>query len=205
LKWSTEAINNFSQYFHIICWAIPSFQTISILAMRTVDADPLSGVCYVGNHDLRSLAIFVLIPLSVFLLFGTSFLVAGFVSLFRIREVMKHGGAKIDKLEQLMIRIGVFSVLYTVPVAVVVGCNLYELTNRSNWEKSVNCNCSENSRPDYSIFILKYFMALVIGITSGFWIWSGKTVESWRKFLCRSQTPKRLELLPRQKSNGINV
>lgn len=29
--------------------------------------------------------------------------------------------------------------------------------------------------------MLKYFMCLVVGITSGFWIWTGKTVDSWRK------------------------
>lgn len=33
-------------------------------------------------------------------------------------------------------------------------------------------------------------MTLVVGITSGFWIWSHKTVDSWRKFyrrLCHSR------------------
>lgn len=28
-------------------------------------------------------------------------------------------------------------------------------------------------------------MTLVVGITSGFWIWSHKTVDSWRKFYRR--------------------
>ena len=28
-------------------------------------------------------------------------------------------------------------------------------------------------------------MTLVVGITSGFWIWSHKTLDSWRKFYCR--------------------
>ncbi|TMS06152.1 Frizzled-8 [Larimichthys crocea] len=39
--------------------------------------------------------------------------------------------------------------------------------------------------PDYAIFMLKYFMCLVVGITSGVWIWSGKTLESWRRFVAR--------------------
>jgi hypothetical protein len=36
----------------------------------------------------------------------------------------------------------------------------------------------------------RYFMTLVVGITSGFWIWSHKTLDSWRKFyrrLCHSR------------------
>jgi len=66
-----------------------------------------------------------------------------------------------------------------------VACYFYEFVNRETWERSVVCaNCKETVqvRPDHSVFIIKYFMALVVGITSGFWIWSGKTIESWRKF-----------------------
>ncbi|VDL91897.1 unnamed protein product [Schistocephalus solidus] len=37
-----------------------------------------------------------------------------------------------------------------------------------------------NAQPEYAVFMLKYFMSLVVGITSGFWIWSSKTLESWR-------------------------
>ncbi len=28
-------------------------------------------------------------------------------------------------------------------------------------------------------------MSLAVGITSGVWIWSGKTVESWQRFFSR--------------------
>lgn len=67
-----------------------------------------------GLWNVEMLRSFVLAPLLVYLALGTVFLLAGFVSLFRIRTVMKHDGTKTDKLEKLMIRIGVFSVLYTV-------------------------------------------------------------------------------------------
>lgn len=99
----------------------------------------------------------------------------------------QHAGTKTDKLEKLMIRIGVFSVLYTVPATIVVACYFYEYVNREKWEKSINCNQCGIARvkPDHSVFIIKYFMALVVGITSGFWIWSGKTVESWKNFCGR--------------------
>ena len=33
---------------------------------------------------------------------------------------MKHDGTKTEKLERLMVRIGVFSVLYTVPATIVI-------------------------------------------------------------------------------------
>ncbi len=189
LKWGQEAIANYSQYFHLAAWLIPSVKSIAILAMSSVDGDPVAGVCYVGNQNLDNLRGFVLAPLGVYLLLGTSFLLAGFVSLFRIRRVIKRqGGTKTDKLEKLMIRIGVFSVLYTVPATIVIGCYVYEQHFKPKWEETLTCPCLPPDRrwaPDYSVFMLKYFMCLVVGLTSGFWIWSGKTLDSWRRFYAR--------------------
>uniref|UniRef100_A0AAU7EAZ1 Frizzled5/8 protein n=1 Tax=Terebratalia transversa TaxID=34513 RepID=A0AAU7EAZ1_TERTR len=184
LKWSSEAITGYSQYFHIIAWLIPSIKSITILALSSVDGDPISGICYVGNQNLNNLRGFVLTPLFVYLILGTSFLLGGFVSLFRIRNVIKQQGkTKTEKLEKLMIRIGVFSVLYAVPHTIVISCLLYEQYFKDTWETQHNCPCTTiTSLPNYSIYMLKYFMCLVVGITSGFWVWSGKTLESWRTF-----------------------
>ncbi|XP_077131835.1 frizzled-5 [Ranitomeya variabilis] len=188
MKWGNEAIASFSQYFHMAAWLIPSVKSIAVLALSSVDGDPVAGICYVGNQNLENLRGFVLAPLVVYLFTGTMFLLAGFVSLFRIRSVIKQGGTKTDKLEKLMIRIGIFTVLYTVPATIVVACYIYEQHYREFWEKSHNCSCSadkKRSRPEYAIFMLKYFMCLVVGITSGVWIWSGKTFDSWRKLTSR--------------------
>jgi frizzled protein 5/8 len=183
LKWGQEAIASYSQYFHLAAWLIPSVKSIAVLAMSSVDGDPVAGICFVGNQSLENLRGFVLAPLFVYLIIGTSFLLAGFVSLFRIRSVIKaQGRGKTDKLERLMIRIGVFSVLYTVPATIVIACYFYEQHLRQRWERAITCPCSDDRvSPDYSVFMLKYFMCLVVGITSGFWIWTGKTVDSWRK------------------------
>ncbi|OWF35419.1 frizzled-5-like [Mizuhopecten yessoensis] len=188
LKWGQEAIANYSQYFHVAAWLIPSVMSIAVLFKSSVDGDPIAGVCYVGNQNIDNLRGFVLAPLFIFLILGTSFLMAGFVSLFRIRSVIKaQGRGKTDKLERLMIRIGVFSVLYTVPATIVIACYFYEQHLKEQWEKSLVCPCYQGaSKPEYSVFMLKYFMCLVVGITSGFWIWTGKTVDSWKKFFYRT-------------------
>ena len=187
LKWGQEAIASYSQYFHVAAWLIPSVKSIAVLALSSVDGDPVAGICFVGNQNIDNLRGFVMAPLFVYLLIGTSFLLAGFVSLFRIRSVIKQQGrAKTDKLEKLMIRIGIFSVLYTVPATIVIACFFYEQHFTERWQRSRTCPCSEDRlRPDYSVFMLKYFMCLVVGITSGFWIWSGKTLDSWRRFQAR--------------------
>ncbi|KAM9775289.1 frizzled-8a [Syngnathus typhle] len=189
MKWGNEAIASYSQYFHLAAWLIPSMKSIAVLALSSVDGDSVAGICYVGNQNLDNLRGFVLAPLVIYLFIGTMFLLAGFVSLFRIRNVIKQGGTKTDKLERLMIRIGVFTVLYTVPATIIVACYFYEQHNRQNWEITHNCsNClheRDRRRPDYAVFMLKYFMCLLVGITSGVWIWSGKTLDSWRTFCTR--------------------
>lgn len=200
LKWGNEAISKISHFFHLAAWLIPTLQSISVLVHPAVDGDPLAGICYVGNTSIEHLRNFVLAPYFVYLVIGTTFLLAGFVSLFRIRSVIKQqggigAGSKADKLEKLMIRIGIFSVLYTVPATVVIACHLYESNFHDDWMTTLACPCVQQTdewrkQPVYLILMLKYFMTLVCGITSGIWIWSGKTLESWRKLwrrLCGSK------------------
>lgn len=199
LKWGNEAIAGYSAWFHVAAWLLPTLQTIGVLLVVGVDGDSVAGICYVGNQDTSNLRGFVLAPLFIYLLLGSCFLLAGFVSLFRIRNVIKQQGrTKTEKLEKLMIRIGVFSVLYTVPATIVIGCYFYEQLNAARWEESLVCPCKgrEGRRPDYSVLMLRYFMTLVVGITAGFWIWSGKTLGSWRRFyhrLCPGAAPHTYE------------
>lgn len=178
LKWGHEAIQLHSSYFHLAAWAVPAIKTIVILVMRDVDADELTGVCFVGNQNTNTLMGFAVAPLIVYLLLGASFLVAGFLALFRIRQQVRSDGVRTDKLEVLMVRIGIFSVLYTVPATCVIGCLLYEYANRDSWYMK-----RDHSTPNIEIFMLKLFMSLVVGITSGMWVWSTKTLASWKAFI----------------------
>lgn len=194
MKWGHEAIEANSHYFHLAAWAVPAIKTITVLAMGKVEGDLLTGICYVGIYSMDALRGFVLAPLFIYLFIGTSFLLAGFVSLFRIRTIMKHDGTKTEKLERLMARIGVFGVLYTVPATIVIACYFYEQSFRPQWERTwhmqtckrfaVPCPAGNFApqMPDFTVFMIKYLMTLIVGITSGFWIWSGKTLQSWCRF-----------------------
>lgn len=180
LKWGHEAIQLHSTFFHAAAWALPAIKTITILVMRDVDADELTGICYVGNQNTDTLLGFAIAPLLVYLILGTSFIVAGIVAMFKIRSRVRNEGGRTDKLEVLMIRIGIFSVLYTVPAMCVIGCLFYEYFNRDSWYLS-----SGDSSPNMAVFMLKVFMNLVVGITSGMWIWSQKTITSWQHFFAK--------------------
>ena len=198
LKWGHEAIEASSQYFHAAAWAIPAAKTIAILAMNKVDGDALSGICFVGGNNVGALQGFVIVPLLVCLILGTFFLFAGFIALIRIRKVLKDDHSmRTDKLTRLMIRIGIFSVLYSLPAIIVIACLFYEQSYKDTWNNSWieaymtmledcdNKECKDfigAARPDFAVFIIKYLMLLMVGITSGFWIWSGKTIQSWKMF-----------------------
>lgn len=190
LKWGHEAVEKYSSIFHAIAWTIPTVQTIVALVTRKVDADELSGLCFIGYRSSLTLLWFVVIPLFVYLILGSCFLLSGFIALIRIRRALRLKETNIQKLERLMVRIGIFSMLYSIPASFVVGCFWFEYESLAKVEKfsgdaftcQLNPKCKEISKPPPAIVYMKYFMLLVVGVTSGAWIWSSKTLQSWKKF-----------------------
>lgn len=139
----------------------------------------------------------------LFGLVGAIFLMAGFTSLFHIRTVMKGDGKRTDKLERLMIRIGFFSGLFILPAIGYLGCLFYEYYNFDAWMLQWNQDmciifsipCPYNNRyhesearPIFIVFMIKYVCSMLVGVTSSVWLYSGKTVISWRKFIERLQS-----------------
>lgn len=183
MKWGYDAISSYSNLFHVIAWTLPTIKTIFILITRKIDGDELTGLCFVGNQDLIALAAFVLGPEFTYLIIGTLFLIAGFVALFRIRATVQRDTStksETNKLERLIVRLGIFSVFSTVPATAVIACYFYEYANKEYW--FYGKRESRIAEPNFSIFQLKIFMSLFVGTISGFWIWSPKTLQSWKKF-----------------------
>ncbi|MEQ2191630.1 Frizzled-7-A [Xenoophorus captivus] len=198
MKWGHEAIEANSQYFHLAAWVMPALKTIMVLAVGQVEGDLLSGVCSVGIYSVDGLRGFILAPLFLYLLIGASFLLTGYVSLLRVRSIMKDNGTKTEKLERLMVRIGVFSLLYMVSKAVTIACLVYEQAFWPQWEAAWRIQTCQHfavpcpagnphpATPSFTVFMIKYLMTLTAGIASGFWIWSGKTLQLWRHFSKRA-------------------
>lgn len=61
-------------------------------------------------------------------------LLAGIAALNRVRMEIPLEKENQEKLVKFMIRIGVFSVLYLVPLLIVLACYLYENSHRTVWE-----------------------------------------------------------------------
>lgn len=65
---------------------------------------------------------------------GVVLLLAGIAALNRVRMEIPLEKENQEKLVKFMIRIGVFSVLYLVPLLTVLACYLYESSYRPVWE-----------------------------------------------------------------------
>nr|XP_057930597.1 frizzled-3a [Doryrhamphus excisus]XP_057930605.1 frizzled-3a [Doryrhamphus excisus] len=193
-KWGSEAIEKKALLFHACAWGIPGVLTVSLLAMNKIEGDSVSGVCFVGLYNLAALRWFLLAPLGVDVVVGVVLLLAGIAALNRVRMEIPLEKENQEKLVKFMIRIGVFSVLYLVPLLTVLACYLYENSHRAVWETTwVQERCrhyhipcpyqvERSSRPDLALFLIKYVMMLIVGIPSVFWVGSKKTCFEWASF-----------------------
>ena len=185
-KWTNEAISQFALFYHTAAWVIPLILSITVLASRVVSADELTGICFIVRTDTHAsflaLLLAVILPLSIFLLVGSGFVCIGFVSLLQIRRFLVHRGKAQESviLEKLMVRIGVYVAIYILPAAILICCFVYELDTRPDWH-TVGDPCTDCSRPSTAVFMVRIFMFLLIGALTGVWIWSRKTLQSWKK------------------------
>ncbi|XP_065175821.1 frizzled-2-like [Sycon ciliatum] len=204
LKWAPEGIGKHFFKYHVFSWGVAIVQTVLLMALKKVDADELTGACFVGYFDDKSLAGFVIGPLCVYLIIGALLFLYGFMSLVNIRSVIRQsaGGHRTDKLEKLMVRVAVFSILYAIPTAVVLGCLFVEHSEKPSWKYPMDGSCNagypgpaEGSNCDGvpakpALFMLRLFMVLIVGLASGIWIWSTKTLESWGRRFGRSNSAR---------------
>lgn len=187
-KWSTEHIEQLFPFYHVVAWVLPLLMTVSLMAARAIGADELTGTCFVvrddSNKSFLALLIGVILPLFLFLVVGVVFLLIGFVSMFRIHRFMRHKGKERETMiiEKLMIRIGVFVAVYIIPASVMIGCFIYELVSRPSWEPISSSSGTKASSP---VFMVRVFMFLLIGALTGVWIWSKKTLNSWKNIPSR--------------------
>lgn len=197
LKWGHEAIALKAKFFHAVAWVLPGILFLVICIREEIDGDRLANICFVGNFKTGSLQYYVIVPLAVFYLCGMTFLGLGMFSMCNVRSELHNTGKKTDKLETLMIRIGMFSVLYSIPATILIACFLYERFQRPKWEVAYVSHCHSYSNPkkcDSAEFVadanlltfnlIKYLMMLVTGLSTGFWVLlSFKTASNWARLL----------------------
>ena len=199
LKWGEEAVEKMWLLYHVLAWGIPTIQVILVLALQLVDGDQISGLCYTGNSNNIGLGLFVFFPHLVYLLVGVIFVVIAFVALVKIKKEVARDEAKAKRIGRLVLRVGLYSVLYVSPNVIFLLLLIYELTQRSGWETSYidDCTtdqtaaCKGSNKPSLVAFLLKYMMMFLVGIFSTTWILSLKTFNAWHKLCCSCCTTGR--------------
>lgn len=192
LKWGEEAVEKMWMLYHVLAWGIPAIQVILVLALQLVDGDQLSGLCYTGNANNIGLGVFILLPLLLYLVVGIIFVVIGFTALVNIKKQLERDLAKSRKIGRLILRVGIYSVLYVSPNVILLLILVYELAQKRTWEDAhlKECineqpgTCRGNPDPSFAAFLLKYIMLFLVGIFSTTWILSSKTFAAWHKLFC---------------------
>lgn len=145
------------------------------------------------------------LPHATLLLLGCAFASVAGGALVRVRKAVRCAGRSATKLERLMTRLGIFALLYALPAFGELVCVLHESSVRPRWRKlallaALDCRASQNCVPGpvYSaagleVTLLRLFLSLVIGVTSGMWVWSGKTCRAWSKLLAAPSKPSRVQ------------
>ncbi|CAL8078042.1 unnamed protein product [Calicophoron daubneyi] len=108
-----------------------------------------------------------------------------------------HSGSYPTPIDFLQLRMGLFCLLYLLPAACVVSCDLYEFLSRDTWLRDPSYKKTEESialkfppklwkpnevvGPNPEVFMLRIFMSLVPGFTCSLWIISVKGCKPWRR------------------------
>jgi len=163
-----QSLDSKSPLFHFLGWGVPAIQTAAALVLHQVEGDELTGVCFPGQQTESTLLHQLVIPHCIFL--GSAFI-------FFLSGMVASLISPSDLTRKLMGRISVFFILYTLPQVCVVGSLVYELIERKHWRQDAK------NRPNIEVFILRIFMWLIVGITSGSWVWSHKTLVSWKNLV----------------------
>nr|QXY82368.1 frizzled F HduFzdF [Halisarca dujardinii] len=196
LKWAEEAIAKFWILYHVLAWGVPVVQLILVLVFQTVDAELPTGVCYIGNSNLLSLGLAVFTPSLVYTALGSVFFIISIAALGSIYRNVRDETEKANKIKLLIVRVGILGFTILIPNAVMLALYIYELTQRSVWERHALCSqatptelssladCTDlpRSPAPYGFFFIKHIVWIVPAVAAFTWILSKKTLEKWKDF-----------------------
>lgn len=192
LKWAPEGVNCVARYFHFTTWTLSALLTIYLSVLGDIEGDALSGTCFISVSNEESMQTFVIIPVTVCLIVGCAFLAAGFKSIWDIRESLRlKFGNQTNEHFKLVIRIGLYSLLFILITAIYAYSHHYELSNQSTWkmawltracksrEYSIPCPMKNYTGPHYITYIIKYTATMAIGMISAAFMLSAKTAKAY--------------------------
>ncbi|CAK9295948.1 unnamed protein product [Gordionus sp. m RMFG-2023] len=134
-EWGDKALSNISFYFQCIAWILPAFQIFVSFLTKSIDGDPLYGICFIGHTNSNNLKLFIIYPLAFYLVIGSLFIAIGFSSMLKIKYSYSEW-KETNKFNILIWRIGIYSISYIIPTITVLICYIYENMNKEAWDRS---------------------------------------------------------------------
>ncbi|XP_041982009.1 frizzled-4 [Aricia agestis] len=176
-----------SSLLQLAAWGVPAALAAAVLVTRDVDADELTGTCYVGNQSTKSLLALVIIPEAICLLLGSVFLASGLRAILR-RPVPVPApsallNAPIQHTDQNLLRLGAFATLYAVPSACILATWIYEYSLRDEWLSAPmpSVQPSMQPRPAFWVFLFRIFATQILGVMVAVWIATPRLKALWRR------------------------
>lgn len=195
LKWGPESVSSIARYFHFTSWTVSALLTLYLSVLGDIEGDSLSGTCFVSTSNQESIKLFIIAPIAFCLALGMILLSLGFKSIWDSRETLKSEYRnQIDEHYKLVIRIGLYSSLFIMFALMLLFSYYYEQINQTVWKFSWLSNICKNrdysipcprrnysnQGPHYSVFMIKYFASMAIGLVSVGFMLSEKTVKAYR-------------------------
>ncbi|KAK5641721.1 hypothetical protein RI129_010268 [Pyrocoelia pectoralis] len=201
LLWPQEKLRNLRSFFHVAAWGLPASQTVAALVRRDVDADELTGTCYVGNKESTTLLALVLVPQALYVSIGFILLGVGCLLVLCKSSAPTASSNGTNQRSNDADLLGILCVLYFLPAACVFITVCYEYGNREKW-------LLNQDKPILWVFLLRYLMKLFPGISAIFWMWSFKTRSTWKTVFRRLNShkhgPVKTQTLPVIRYGGQN-
>ncbi|KAJ8680193.1 hypothetical protein QAD02_015980 [Eretmocerus hayati] len=197
-----DRIDKKSAYFHLLAWCLPLMLTVTIMALGEIDGNYVTGICFVGynNHIVRTW--FVLVPVLIVMSVGGYFLCKGLITLICLRrnsqEIISERASA--KIQDAILRTGLFSVFTVISVIITVYCHFYDFKHSSEWKQSfrdyiicsitskytATSDCKMKSKPNIVKLQLHLLAPLLAGIAMSSWVWTQSTLDTWMKCFKRS-------------------
>ncbi|GFQ74707.1 smoothened homolog [Trichonephila clavata] len=190
--------------FHICAWCTPGVFTSIILAIKEVDGDSMSGICFVGFANPTSRIWFLLIPVALAALASGFFLISLLYTLLKMRGQELANEKSRVKLHRMIRKISMFSICAAILIICTFACHAYDFINRKDWMESLRdyivCQamnsaqpssefsvpiCSLKNRPNISVMYFHVACMFAFGVLMSSWAWTKTSLNVWKRFFHR--------------------
>ncbi|KAK9885339.1 hypothetical protein WA026_010838 [Henosepilachna vigintioctopunctata] len=194
-----ERIHKKRAYFHLVAWSLPLILTITTMAIGEIDADYVTGICFVGFLSKTARIGLLLAPCTIALVIGGYIIVRGLLLLIKIRNesqevISEHSNSKI---KSTIVRMTIFATLMLLFCIITIFYHSYLYTHQDEWTESLSTyilckltsfssdysHCKQVNRPSVAMLQLQLLAAFGVGISMASWVWCEATVHAWERYI----------------------